>query len=68
MEFIVRDKKDYVGIPLKKLKLRSGILIASIARGNELIIPKGDDCLMLNDSVVVVTTTKGMHDLSNIFD
>lgn len=68
IEFVVRDKKDYVDVPLKKLKLRSGILIASIVRGNDLIIPKGDDCLKLNDSVVVVTTTKGMHDLSNIFD
>ena len=68
IEFVVRDKKDYVDVPLKKLKLRSGILIASIVRGNELIIPKGDDCLKVNDSVVVVTTTKGMHDLSNIFD
>jgi len=68
MEFVVRDHKDYVGVPLKKLKIRSGILIASIARGSELIIPKGDDCIMVNDSVVVVTTTKGFHDLSNIFD
>lgn len=68
IEFVVRDKKDYVDVPLKKLKLRSGILIASIVRGNELIIPKGDDCLQVNDSVVVITTTKGMHDLSNIFD
>ena len=68
IEFVVRDKKDYVDVPLKKLKLRSGILIASIVRGNELIIPKGDDCLKVDDSVVVVTTTKGMHDLSNIFD
>ncbi|MCR4795065.1 MULTISPECIES: Trk system potassium transporter TrkA [Ruminococcus] len=68
IEFVVRDKKEYVDVPLKKLKLRSGILIASIVRGNELIIPKGDDCLKVNDSVVVVTTTKGMHDLSNIFD
>ena len=68
IEFVVRDKKEYVDVPLKKLKLRSGILIGSIVRGNELIIPKGDDCLQVNDSVVVITTTKGMHDLSNIFD
>ncbi len=68
IEFVVRDKKDYVDVPLKKLKLRSGILIASIVRGNDLIIPKGDDCLKVNDSVVVVTTSKGFHDLSNIFD
>lgn len=68
IEFVIRDHKDYVDVPLKKLKIRPGILIASIARGNELIIPKGDDCLRVNDSVVVVTTNKGFHDLSNIFD
>lgn len=68
IEFIVRESSSFVDVPLKKLKLRSGILIASIVRGNELIIPKGDDCLKVNDSVVVVTTSKGFHDLSNIFD
>ncbi len=68
IEFIVREKKSYVDVPLKKLNIKSGILIASIIRGAELIIPKGDDCLMMNDSVVVVTTTKGFHDLSNIFN
>ncbi len=68
MEFIVREKKNYVDVPLKKLNLKSGILIASIIRGSELIIPKGDDCLQVNDSVVVVTTNRGLNDLSNIFD
>lgn len=68
IEFVVRERKEYVGIPLKKLKLRNGILIASIARGNEFIIPKGDDCLMVNDSVVVVTTNRGFGDLKEIFD
>ncbi len=68
IEFVIREQKDYVDVPLKKLKLRNGILIASIARGNELIIPKGDDCLKVNDSVVVVTTNKGFGDLKDIFD
>lgn len=68
IEFVVREQKDYVDIPLKKLKLRSGILIASIVRGNELITPKGDDCIKVNDSVVVVTTNKGFGDLKDIFD
>lgn len=68
IEFVVRDKADYVDVPLKELKLRSGILIASIVRGNALIIPRGDDCLKQGDSVVVITTNTGFHDLSNIFD
>lgn len=67
IEFVVREQRDYVNVPLKKLKLRSGILIASIVRGNELIVPKGDDCLKVNDSVVIVTTNKGFDDLKEIF-
>ncbi|MBR1738893.1 MAG: Trk system potassium transporter TrkA [Ruminococcus sp.] len=67
IEFVVREQREYVDVPLKKLKLRSGILIASIVRGSELIIPKGDDCLKVNDSVVVVTTHKGMGDLKELF-
>ncbi|MCM1314306.1 MAG: Trk system potassium transporter TrkA [Prevotella sp.] len=68
IEFVIRDDKPYLNTPLKKLKLKKGILIASIVRGNELIIPKGDDCLKLNDSVVIITTTKGFSDLKNIFE
>ena len=68
IEFIVRERAEYVGVPLKKLKIRSGILIASIVRGSDLIIPKGDDYLMVNDSVVVVTTNRGFGDLKEIFD
>lgn len=67
IEFVVRERREYIGIPLKKLKLRNGILIASIVRGSELIIPKGDDCLMVNDSVVIVTTNRGFDDLKEIF-
>ena len=59
---------DYVNVPLKKLKVKNGILIASIVRGNELIIPKGDDCLKVNDSVVIVTTNRGFGDLKEIFN
>lgn len=68
IEFVCRESRSYVGVPLKKLKLREGILIASIARGNQMIIPRGDDCIMVNDSVVVVTTNSGFEDLNEIFD
>ena len=68
IEFIVKEQMDYVNVPLKKLKVKNGILIASIVRGNELIIPKGDDCLKVNDSVVIVTTNRGFGDLKEIFN
>lgn len=68
LEFVVRTEADFVDVPLKNLALRKDVLIASIIRGSELIIPRGDDCLKRNDSVVVVTTSKGLNDLKYIFE
>lgn len=67
IEFIIRENTDYVGIPLKELRMKSGFLIAGIIRGSKRIIPSGDDILKLNDSVVVVTTKCKVTSLDEIF-
>ncbi len=67
IEFIVRQEADYVNVPIKDLRLNKNSLIASIIRDRKYIIPNGDDKLMLNDSVVVVSTNKYMRDLNDIF-
>lgn len=67
IEFIVRHDPDYVGIPLKELRLRPGFLIAGIIRGSKRIVPSGNDCLKVNDSVVVVTTNGKLTSLEDIF-
>jgi trk system potassium uptake protein TrkA len=67
LEFIIRTPENFINTPLKELNIRDDVLIASIVRGNELIVPRGDDCLKVDDSVIVVTTGKGLHDLSDIF-
>ena len=68
IEFIVRRQEDYIDVPLKELNLRKDVLIASIVRGNQLIVPRGDDMLKMSDSVIVVTTNKGLCDLNDIFE
>ncbi|MDE5945785.1 MAG: Trk system potassium transporter TrkA [Oscillospiraceae bacterium] len=67
LEFVIKKNESYVGVPLKDLKFRNNIIIASILRGNQHIVPKGDDFLMINDSVVVITAHKGMNDINEIF-
>ena len=69
MEFEVSPSTRNLGIPLKDLsfKLKAGILIAVIVRGNQVIIPNGFTTLMAGDSVIVVTHGAKLLDLNDIF-
>lgn len=53
-EFLVEDA-PFCGVPLKMLKLKSGILLATIARGGRVEIPGGDSIMLPGDTVVMVT-------------
>ena len=67
LEFTVPSDLACIGTPLKELKLKSGILLAGIVRQNgQIIIPSGDDCLLANDDVIIVTTDTSLRDLREI--
>ena len=65
LEFKVNEKSPVVGIPLKNMKTKSGVLVATIIRGSRIIIPGGNDTIEIGDSVIIVTMTKLM-DLKDI--
>lgn len=54
LEFKVTADSRCLGIPLKQLKLRRGILITAVIRGNRSIIPDGDTVLCEGDHAVIV--------------
>ena len=58
----------YIDIPLKKLNVIKGILIAAIVRKNEIIIPNGNDVIKPGDNVILITKDKEITDLDNIID
>lgn len=67
MEFSVTAEVPFVNIPLKDLKLRSGLLLAGIVRQNgKIVIPSGEDALHLHDDVIVVTTDTRLQDIRDI--
>lgn len=67
LEFIIKKDADYVGVPLKDLPTKPNNLIACIGRRRTIIIPNGDDCLQVGDSVVVVTKERKIQDIEDIF-
>ena len=68
MEFTVGPTTRHLGVPLRDLHLRSGILVAVIVRGKEIIIPEGSSCLMENDLVIIIARKSGLSDLNDIYE
>lgn len=68
VEFTVDKFTRNCNVPLKKIKLKRDILIASITRGTATEIPNGDSEFTQGDSVVVVTSRRGyLHQINDIF-
>lgn len=68
LEFSVTEDVPYLGVPLRDLKLKSGLLLAGIVRENgKIVIPSGQDALNLHDDVIVVTTDTSLRDIRDIF-
>ena len=68
LEFSICNVSEYLGIPLKQLRIRKDTLLAAIIRSNRCIIPGGDDVLEFDDSVIAVTTKFGMQRFEDIFE
>lgn len=67
LEFKVGADARLTDIPIKNLKIKSGILVAGIIRGGKLvIIPTGDDVIRQGDKVIVFAANHRLDDLSNI--
>ena len=68
LEFIVKYGSPIIGVPLAKLKLKKGILIACINHYGEIISPTGESVIRDRDSVIVVTTQTGLNDINDILE
>ncbi len=66
LEFRVRENSRCIGVPLKDMPIKDDVLIGAIIRGGTCIIPGGDDVIKAHDSVIVVTTMNGLHELDKI--
>lgn len=70
IEFIAYDNCKKLGISLMnpEFKLKKGIILGAILRGDTTIIPSGQDCIQQGDHVVVITKPKQhLHTLNDIF-
>ncbi len=67
LEFIASREMKIVGKTLRDLSLPDGVLITAIHRGNQVIIPKGDDIIYEDDRVTVFCLLSDLPDLEGLF-
>lgn len=68
LELIAKEDPALTEIPLSQLgnRIKSNLILACIIREGQFIIPSGKDVIRSGDSVVVVTTHKGISSLHEI--
>lgn len=67
-EFVVSSTTRHLGVPLKELKLRQGVLVAVIVRDDQVIIPDGSTSIQERDSVIIVSKNHTILDVNDIYD
>lgn len=68
LEFHVSSDVRHLGEPLSKLPTKKDLLIACITRHGKIIIPNGDDFMLEDDTVVIVTKAGDViYELNDIF-
>ena len=68
IEFRVDDESGVTDIPFKDLHLKKNLLVSFINRNGDIIIPSGNDCIRLGDTVMIVTAHTGLYDIQDILE
>lgn len=68
-EFKIRENiPGLTGLALKDIKTKKDILICSVVRGRQVIIPDGSTKIELNDSVVIISKEQHFLDIKDILE
>lgn len=66
-EFQITEDTLYLGVPLKELPLKPGILICAILHKGAVIIPSGNDTIDPGDRVIVISHDQVICEFNDIY-
>ncbi|MDO5813615.1 MAG: Trk system potassium transporter TrkA [Bacillota bacterium] len=66
IEFKVTEQFKYLHKTLNEMKIKEHVLVAAIIRDNEVIVPKGNTTMELNDYVIIVSRGEIMKSLNDM--
>lgn len=67
LEAVALETSPLVGKPLREIRLPEGIIIGSVVRGEEVIVPRGGTVIKPNDVVVVFTRLEMIKKVEELF-
>ena len=65
---MIRENCPVLGKTLSELNLKKNLLVGCLHRNGMVRIPRGQDTIQIGDTVIIVTTNKGLCDISDILD
>lgn len=68
IEFRVDQPSAVTDRALMNLPLKKNLLVACINRNGRILIPTGQDCIKVGDTVMIVTKHEGLVDIRNILE
>ena len=66
MEAVALETSDIVGKPLKRISLPKGVLVTSIIRENEVIVPTGESVIEPEDRIIIFASRKAIPKIEKI--
>lgn len=66
VEIAAGGDMNMIDVPLAKLKLPKGMIIAAIHRGRDVIIPDGNTRIQINDRLMIVSLLREISDLEKL--
>jgi trk system potassium uptake protein TrkA len=66
IEFNLKTQSPLTDTPLKRLRLKDGVMVSFINRNGQIIFPTGDDVIKVGDSVLIITTHRGFGEPTDI--
>lgn len=65
LEFTAKEGAPYLNIPISRLKIRKGVLVAVLVRSRRIIIPFGEDHIEAGDTVILIARASSIGALED---
>lgn len=66
MELYISEDNDATNKMFKNLNIKKDVIVACIKRNNKIIIPTGNDIILKNDNVILVTKNLKINNIKDI--